>query len=60
LTLSNLLTSNDSGIEKRLHFLTEFGLIPKLERILNKENGDRELNDYISTILNHIKNIQNK
>lgn len=60
LTLSNLLTSNDSGVEKRFHLINEFGIIPKLERILNKENGDRELNDYIATILNHVKNIQNK
>ena len=60
LILNNLLTSNDPGAEKRFNQINEYNLIPKLEKIISKENEDNELKIYTSNILNQIRNLQNK
>ena len=60
LILNNLLTSSEPGIEKRFGQINEYNIIPKLEKIVNKENEDVELKNYTSGILNQIKTLQKK
>ena len=51
----NNLLSNDVGVEKRFYQINDYNLLPKLEKIINKENEDNELKTYTATIINQIK-----